>query len=99
MYKHKRIIALTLAAILALSFAFSSLFIVLEANHDCTRDEDCEICQQIDICLHLFKDFSPDPNTAVYSAPIIFSVVLLIGFIMMSKTHNTLINLKVKLSN
>ncbi len=99
MYKYRRFISIALAAAMALFFSFSALFIVLEANHDCTENEDCEICQQIDLCLHFFKNISPDPHTNTYSVPVTFSAVLLIGLIMMSKTRNTLINLKVKLSN
>lgn len=99
MYNRKRFIALFLAAIMALSLTFSALFVVLEANHNCNEEDDCLICQQINICLHFFKDNSPDPNTHTFNAFTVFTVVLLIGAVVITKKHNTLVNLKVKLSN
>ena len=46
----KRLSALLLCVIFVLSLIFSYVFIVKEADHDCSG-EDCEICQLIDFCL------------------------------------------------
>ena len=53
----KRIAAVLLAALIVLLLVFSSLFIVLEAGHDCTG-EDFPVCAQMMICEIALKTLS-----------------------------------------
>lgn len=98
MLKSRRLIALVTAAVFAIAFCFSVLFIAEEAEHNCAGG-DCQICEQINVCLHFFDNFTPKPNSAFLALVISFSVVLCLGFAVEGKKLNTLVNLKVKLSN
>ena len=41
-----------LAAVLAVVMLSSAIYLAVEANHDCSG-EDCAICHQIGVCLHI----------------------------------------------
>lgn len=99
MYKSRKTVAFILSAFMLVTFLFSLVFVAVESDHDCTGKNDCQICEQIKNCLHIFDDNSPKPesNTLIFNA--VFAVVLCIGFAAFAKKLNTLINLKVKLSN
>lgn len=98
MLKSRRITALITAFAFAFAFCFSVLFIVEEAEHNCSG-EHCNICEQINACLHFFDNFSPKPEALGFSASLFFAAVLLIGAVAESKKNITLVNLKVKLSD
>ena len=54
MTKKRRWISCFLAALFVLVMLSSLVFIVLEAEHDCTG-EDCPICYQIHVCERTLK--------------------------------------------
>lgn len=96
--KRNRIVPFVMAFIMLLSVAFSILFIAEEADHICSN-QDCRICYQINCCLDLLNTFSPAPSAVLTAAVLIFTVVLTIGAVRINRNINTLISLKVKLSN
>lgn len=83
--------------LLIASFAFSSLFIIAEADHDCVG-EGCHICQAVSVCLNAVGSVS------IILAGIITTLLLTnaVSFCSFFKNKtvykNNLINLKVKLS-
>ncbi len=99
MYKSKKTAAFILSALMLVTFLFSLGFVAAESDHDCTGKNDCQICEQIKICLHIFDDNAPKPDANILVIHAVFAVVLCIGFAAFAKKLNTLINLKVKLSN
>ncbi len=99
MYKSKKTVAFLLSALMLVTFLFSLVFVAVESDHNCTGKNDCQICEQIKICLHIFNDNAPKPETNTIVIYAVFAVVLCIGFAAFAKKLNTLINLKVKLSN
>ena len=54
MTKKRRLISCFLAALFVLVMLSSLVFIVLEAEHDCTG-EDCPVCYQINVCERTLK--------------------------------------------
>ena len=97
MLKSRRWIALLTAAVFTAAFVFSALFIVAEADHDC-RGNDCQVCAHISFCIEFLDNFSPKPDSAAFSAALIFAVILCIGYALRCEKVNTLVNMKVKLS-
>lgn len=98
MSNRKKILSAAVAFVMIFSIAFSVLFIAAEAEHSCPLS-DCRICRQINACLNLLNSISPDADTAIISSAVVFAVLLIIGVIMHSAVNNTLIQMKVKLSN
>jgi hypothetical protein len=99
MYQSKKTIALMLSALLCVTFFFSLMFIITESDHDCKGERDCQICEQMNICMRFFKDTTPKPNAASAGLSVVFAVVLCIGFAAFAKKLNTPVERKDKLSN
>lgn len=93
----KRLSALVAAAI-AFVFVLSVLFVVFEAEHNCSGD-DCQICQTVNTCLHIFDNTTPDPEIITPAAFAVFALVLVIGAVSACVYSENLITLKVKLSD
>ncbi len=49
MLRNRKRLAVLLAVLLFAALAFSALFMIAEADHDCIG-EDCPVCQQIAVC-------------------------------------------------
>lgn len=69
MAERKRFYALLLCAVLVLALSVSTVFILHEADHDCTG-EDCPICRDIALHISLLKA----AGLAALTAPALFSV-------------------------
>ena len=83
--------------LLIASFAFSSLFIIAEADHDCVG-EGCHVCQAVRVCLNAVGSISL-LLVGIVSTPFLKSVVLFCSYRKYGAVNtNNLINLKVKLS-
>jgi hypothetical protein len=98
MAKKNKILALIIAFVMLCSIAFSAIFIVDKSGHICSGN-DCQICYQIGSCLSTLNNITPKPNSFFELIVACFSVVLLIGFTKEILDKNSLISLKVKLSN
>ncbi len=98
MQNNRRIIALFTVLIFTLALVFPVLYIINETDHNCSGI-DCQICEQVNVCMHFFDNFTPDPNEGIFILSACFAVVFCIGSVVVSKKLNTLVNLKVKLSN
>lgn len=98
MSKKKRITALVLMILFVFITLFMTIFIAEEANHECIGD-NCQICRQINFCENILKNISSGTAaSAVISACFLF----LYGVILPHCRNfciNTLVTLKVKLSN
>ena len=97
MEKKKRIAAF-LAVTILLVLLFSAAFIAAEADHDCAG-ENCLICAQIAVCQNILKTFSLAVCIAAF--PAVFSYTLCRGSFACADAipRNTLVSLKVKLTN
>lgn len=97
MAKRDRIFALLLALIVCSVVLLSSIFIIVEANHDCTGDQ-CPICCQMESCVNALRALSCVSLVAA-------AVVLGCSFIAVLPCYTgirqveSLVTLKVKLSN
>ncbi|MBQ7203900.1 MAG: hypothetical protein IJS03_07810 [Eubacterium sp.] len=98
MQNAKKLVALFSALLFALVLTSSILFVAVESEHNCTGN-DCQICEQVSICLHIFDNTTPDPEVNTPAIFAGFAVVLCIGFEIVCKKLNTLVDLKVKLSD
>ena len=97
--KAKRCLAFVLAAAIAVVFAVSVLFVVSNAEHECSGNDDCHICQLVTFSLNVFRNISPDPDSSAVSASVCFALVLVLGAVFTRTVSQNLITLKVKLSN
>lgn len=89
-----RLIGVLLLAVLL----FSILFVVAEADHDCTH-EDCPICACIRSCeslLHRLFEIKLAVNHALVLSAILLSVTAILVF---SYTQVSLVSNKVRLNN
>lgn len=98
MAKHIREISFVLVLAVCLLVLFSAVFITAEADHDCIG-EDCRICAVITICKNTLKMQSAVAADAVVSAALAFASIAVCVCIYRSDDKNSLVSLKVKLSN
>ncbi len=86
------------AVLLAVMMLFSALYIVLEANHDC-QGEDCAICLQICACLNLLQNLSLALSLLAAAAIFLISAEEIGKRLSYAYQSDSLITLKVKLSD
>lgn len=98
MTKQIRVFTVFLAVMIAVVMLSSSLYIIVESDHDCHGD-DCVICEQIAACENTLRVFSIAVTTAALSAVLTFIIVELLPHGMAAFAGRTLVSLKVKLSN
>ncbi|MCH5315772.1 MAG: hypothetical protein J1E81_07650 [Eubacterium sp.] len=98
MAKRKKIFAAVIALAIAFALLFSALFIVTQADHSCT-ESCCRICQQINTCLEQMSNITAASSSVPLAAILAFALVLVFGSDKNVFGTNTLIKLKVKLSN
>ena len=98
MKKKNRIIAILLAVMVLFVMLYSALFIVAEVGHDCTG-ENCPVCYQINVCQNTLKNLSFVVCAVVFS--IAFTHILCRNTFVctVSVQDNSLVALKVKLSD
>lgn len=99
MTKKNRVLAILLAVFVLFVMLTSTLCMVEKANHDCTGDISCPICQEILVCEKTLHNLSS-------AAAVIVSVFLAVSFAFLvvrycadAIINTTLVSLKVKLSN
>ncbi len=97
MTKNTRLFTILFVAIIVVMMLFSSIYMAVEAEHDCDG-EHCVICHQLDMCANTLRNLSIALGVVAIAAVISFS--LTIAFSRNSEPHIncTLVSLKVKLS-
>lgn len=98
MSKRNRLLAFAMAGVVLFSLLFSSCYIALNANHHCTG-EHCQICTRISMCEDTLKSFSFTGAMGVFGALAVYFLVRLISLFSDYSFSESLITLKVKLSN
>ena len=96
--KKKRLLTLLAALLLLVVFLSSAIFIVVEADHDCTGNH-CSICHHIRLCQGILEQLYTIAGFISIFAAMRHSLQLIIPYIQKNHSHLTLITLKVKLSN
>lgn len=98
MTKKRRIAAMAMCLALLLVMFFSTVYMIREADHNCTG-ENCPICHEIRICRQILNTV----GTAVLGAAVFsFASVFLTALTSAHRRESaavTLISLKVKLSD
>ena len=94
----QRTAALTAAFVLLLAMVYSTFFIAVEINHECSG-EDCPVCCQLAACENTVRSFSADAMTTVFAAAALFSFFFTFSDHEVCPFRNTLVSLKVKLSD
>ena len=94
----KRIIALALLFSLLFVMLFSAFYIASAANHECIGSE-CAVCGHIDICKKAFSSFAHLSFCAVMCVFGAYLIVAVTNTISPVCGRDTLVSLKVKLSD
>lgn len=99
MIKKNRVLAILLAVFVLFVMLASAWCMAEKADHDCTGDLSCPICQEILVCEKTLYNLSS-------AAAVIFSAFLAVSFAFLvvrycadAIINTTLVSLKVKLSN
>ena len=98
MAKHKRIAAAFLAAALLLVMLGSALFIIEESDHDCIG-EGCAICFQLNVCQNVLKNLCLAVFTAAVAKGVLSALHIGAHTRREPDFSDTLVTMKVKLSN
>ena len=99
MAKRKRMFAVVIAIAIVFALSFSALFVITETNHNCMTGNCCRICQQINTCLEQLNNVATSSNHILFSSIFLFALVVIVAIDKNVSGTDTLIELKVKLSN
>ena len=94
----KRALAIGISCLFIFILLFSHLFILAEADHDCSG-EDCSICEMIAIVEKTLQGISLLICTATIAVPALVVAIKLHGVSVLERSRFTPILLKVKLTN
>ena len=94
----KRILIALLTTVFIFGTLFSVLYIAIESHHDCIG-EDCPVCQCIIVCENILKKLSTALFVMSVSAAFVFASKISIIKNLKLIPIQTLVSLKVKLSN
>lgn len=98
MNKRTRVLALILALTVVFAVLFSTIFIAVKSHHDCDG-EHCEVCYQIEVCENTLKTLSDAILLVSVVAVLTYCFVAWLQAMTIGKRIETLVTLKVKLSN
>lgn len=98
MAKHKRIAAAFLAAALLLVMLGSAFFVIEESDHDCIG-EGCAICFQLNVCQNVLKNLCLAVFVAAVAAGVLYALPMGADPHREPDFSDTLVTMKVKLSN
>ena len=88
-----------IAMMMLLYIVFSAFFISLEANHHCEDEENCPICEMLQICTNTLHQIS-DITTVSVIAFVPVLLALGVSFIVsINLIKETLITNKIRLNN
>ena len=94
--KRNRIAALLLAVTILVIMLYSAFFVAAEADHDCVG---CPICYQIDACQNTLKSLSLAVCVTAVAVAFTYTLCRCISLCTDNAQRDTLVSLKVKLSN
>ena len=94
----KRILIALLTTAFIFGTLFSVLYIAIESHHDCIG-EDCPICQCIIVCENILKKLSTTLFVMSVSVAFVFASKISIIKNLKLIPIQTLVSLKIKLSN
>lgn len=98
MNKRNRIFALVLTVSVAFVLLFSVFYIAAASDHDCIG-EHCQVCCQISACENTLKTLSYGVCIAAFAVATVYAFIRLIELFTRSVQTNSLVALKVKLTN
>ena len=98
MIGYKRIATILMIAVMCMTLAFATYYVVYEYEHECVG-EACPVCIQIDTFEAVVKTFDAAPAIMTIITAIFFFAVLSVQHILTSDLRPTPVSLKVKLSN
>ncbi len=98
MTKKKRTFVLLLATIVCFVMLFSSVFVAVNAGHGCAG-ELCPICCQINLCKNTLKTLSNDVPVITLAIALSYAFLICLSAFTAGKQMESLVTLKVKLSN
>ncbi len=98
MRKRNRILSLVLAVSVAFVMLFSVFYIAVNSDHDCAG-ENCQVCCQISACKNILKTLSECACIAAFTVAAVYVLIRLIELSASSVATDTLVTLKVKLTN
>ncbi len=98
MTRKNRIMAILLFSAVLFVIVFSAFFVAVQAEHNCVG-EDCLICAQIDICQNTVKLMGFSAVLVILLLCLNYAEALFSGGKKASVNSDSLVDLKVKLSN
>lgn len=98
MTKQTRFLTIFLAVLMAFVMLSSITYIAVEAGHDCTG-QDCVVCHQINACQNILKNLGLVTAVAAVAVALIYISHQAVLPDAETICINTLVALKVKLSN
>ena len=96
--KRNRIAALLFAVTILVIMLYSAFFVAVEADHDCVG-EGCPICYQVDACQNTLKSLSLAVCVTAVAVAFTYTLCRCISLCTDNAQRDTLVSLKVKLSN
>lgn len=96
--KRNRIAALLFAVTILVIMLYSAFFVAAEADHDCVG-EGCPICYQVDACQNTLKSLSLAVCVTAVAVAFTYILCRCISLCTDYAQRDTLVSLKVKLSN
>ena len=96
--KNERLIAGFAGLVFAVAIVASFTFIIQNCHHECTS-EHCSICREIHACENNLNIFTGNVSTNYTAVTFITSETFIIGCVCSIDLSNTLVSLKVKLSD
>lgn len=97
--KKSRLFAALLAVLFVLSASVSAAFLVKEANHRCTNHTDCQICHTMQLCLNNLSNPGTVSSAAGSAQALRFFGLLAAAVLLAGAKSETLVSLKIKLSD
>ncbi|MGN0523762.1 MAG: hypothetical protein ACI4IG_05785 [Eubacterium sp.] len=98
MLKRNRLISVIVAVAMAIGLVSSAVFVIENSNHKCTG-VDCQVCDHVKLNLKAFDNQTPKPESVLAVLTVAWAIVLVLGCRANNVKTDTLINLKIKLSN
>lgn len=93
-----RSVTLIVSFAVILFMVFSSCFVVLEAEHDCTG-EDCIVCECIDVCVNTLRQIRTSTFTKLIPVLILPATAVLFTIIVNIRKAGTPVSRKIQLNN
>lgn len=98
MFRHGKNVLVAISVIIVLSFLISPVFIMAEADHNCSG-EDCHICHLVGMFMASLNKSSAMLWLVLFALAVLCPFVFYFNCNILYCSFNSLVNLKVKLSD